>query len=618
MSTVRTRTALTAAAMTLVLAGCATQPEAPTAAPATPAGMPSTESARAQALFERAFDERLALEPEYAAQLGIELRQGDWNDVTEAGHRARRDLARRQLEELRAGIDPARLDPATRLSYDLIALDLERRIESWRWRNHRYVFNPMSGLQSSLPAFLINTHRVQDEQDALDYIARLEKVGPLLAAAIEGSERAGRRGVLAPRFVFPQVASNAGNVIRGRPFDEGPADSTLLADFAGKVAALKLPQERSEALLAAANRALLDSVGPGYRAVIAWAEAAARRATTDDGAWKLPHGEGYYAFLLRQHTTTGLDAEEIHRIGLAEVARIHDEMRAIMRQVGFAGDLPAFFEHLRTDDRFYYPDTAEGRAAYLADATRVIGAMRARLPELFRTLPRADITVKAVEPFREQTAGKAFYQRPSADGSRPGIYYANTHDMREMPRFEMEALAYHEGIPGHHMQAAIAGELESLPRFRRFGGYTAYSEGWGLYSERVPKEIGFYVDPYADFGRLTLELLRAVRLVVDTGLHAKRWTREQVIRYHLDNTPVREGAAVRATERYIVNPGQATAYTIGMLKIVELRARAAEALGPRFDVRDFHEVVLSSGSVPLTVLEAEVDRWIAATRRPAS
>jgi uncharacterized protein (DUF885 family) len=237
--------------------------------------------------------------------------------------------------------------------------------------------------------------------------------------------------------------------------------------------------------------------------------------------------------------------------------------------------------------------------------------MRERLSELFRTLPKAAMIVKAVEPFREKSAGKAFYQRPSQDGTRPGVYYANLYRMADMPKYEMEALAYHEGIPGHHMQLAIAGELEELPRFRRFGGFTAYSEGWGLYTERLPKELGFYADPYSDFGRLVMELIRAVRLVVDTGVHAKQWTREQVIDYHLANLPMTRDAATKATERYIVMPGQATAYTVGMLKILELRRNAEQAVGERFDIRDFHDVILRSGPLPLDLLEEQVAAWVA-------
>ncbi|OYW96878.1 MAG: hypothetical protein B7Z18_00325, partial [Alishewanella sp. 32-51-5] len=295
-----------------------------------------------------------------------------------------------------------------------------------------------------------------------------------------------------------------------------------------------------------------------------------------------------------------------------QVGRIHSEMRQIMQQVGFAGDLTEFFVFMREAPQFYYPDTEEGRAAYLAEATAVIDNMRTRLDELFLVKPKAEMIVKAVEPFREQTAGKAFYQRPSMDGSRPGVYYANLYRMSDMPKYQLEALAYHEGIPGHHMQLAIAQELEGIPKFRRFGGATAYIEGWGLYSELLPKEIGLYQDPYSDFGRLAMELWRAARLVVDTGIHAKKWSREQAIQYLVDNTPNPEGDAVKAIERYIVMPGQATAYMVGMIKMLELRELAKTELGERFDIREFHNVVLQNGAVPLDVLEQLVRDYIAA------
>ena len=445
-------------------------------------------------------------------------------------------------------------------------------------------------------------------------MSRLRGILARVATALERADRAEARGVLPPRWVFPQVIASARNVVTGHPFDDGPVDSTLLADYRKKVAALDLPQERKDALVASAERALLESVRPAYDAVIAWASAAEGRASLEDGVWKLPHGAAYYDHLLARYTTTVLDAEEIHQLGLREVARLHGEMRRVMQRVGFSGDLKAFFDYIRDDDRFYYPDTEEGRAAYLAEATRIIDAMRAKLPGLFRTLPKADVVVKAVEPFREASGRKAFYQRPTVDGSKPGTYYVNLYRMRDMPKTEMEALAYHEGIPGHHMQRAITLELDELPMFRKLGVYTAYTEGWALYSERLPKEVGFYQDPYSEFGRLTLELIRAVRLVVDTGLHARGWTREQVVQYHLDNTPLPEGSAVRATERYVVMPGQATAYMVGQLRIIELRQRAEDELGRKFDLRDFHDLVLHSGPVPLDVLERQVEEWIASLK----
>jgi len=568
--------------------------------------------AAANAFFERAFEERLLLEPTMATSLGLKTGADRWQDASEGGEAERLALSKRQVEELRA-IDPARLDDATRLSWQVFEAGEERRMARYPWRNHGYFFDK-DGAHASAPAFLINTHRIESEADAVTYIRRLEGIQPLFAQQLERSHAAAKQGIAPPKFVYPYVVEDAGNIVKGRPFDAGPEDSPLLADFRAKVGKLEIDDARRQALIGEAEKALLGSVKPAYESVIAWAREAEKTASTDDGVWRLPDGAAYYDYLLKNFTTTDLTAVQIHEIGLREVARIHDEMRVVMKRVGFEGDLSGFFDFMRTDAQFYYPDTAEGREAWLADANRHIAAMRAKLPELFVTLPKAEVVVKAVEPFREKSAGKAFYQRPSPDGSRPGVFYGNLYQMKEMPKYELEALTYHEAIPGHHMQNAIALEEGSLPRFRRSGYFTAYGEGWGLYSERLGKELGFYGDPWSEFGRLALELHRAVRLVVDTGLHSKRWTREQTIRYHVENSPTGEDAAIRATERYILNPGQATAYMIGMLKIVELRERAAAALGPRFDKREFHDLVLRTGSVPLTVLESEVQRWVDAQK----
>jgi uncharacterized protein (DUF885 family) len=570
-------------------------------------------NAKANAFFERVFDERIEASPEFAAQLGLRVRYGEWTPLTEEERRKSLERTQRQLAELTETIDPEQLSGQTRLSYDIFRRNAERSIAGYEWREHRYGLDQMNGLQSQLPAFMINTHQVKSLADAEAYIARLQGVKERFAQARELMSAAEANGALPPRFVFPYVISDARNVIRGAPFEEG-ADSPLWADFKAKVASLDVTPDVSASLLEQAEVALKESVLPAYQALIAHAEAAATRAGTDDGIWRTRDGARYYDFLLAGYTTTNMTAEQIHQLGLSEVERIQNEMRAIMQQVNFEGDLQEFFEWLRQEPRFYYPETAEGKQAYLTEAKRLIDGMQARLPELFRTLPKAPMVVKAVEPFREKSAGKAFYQRPSQDGTRPGVYYANLYRMADMPKYEMEALAYHEGIPGHHMQLAIAGELGDLPRFRRFGGFTAYSEGWGLYTERLPKELGFYADPYSDFGRLVMELIRAVRLVVDTGLHAKRWTREQVIDYHLANLPMTRDAATKATERYIVMPGQATAYTVGMLKIVALRRDAEQALGERFDIRDFHDVILRSGPLPLDLLEEQVASWVNSVR----
>ena len=357
--------------------------------------------------------------------------------------------------------------------------------------------------------------------------------------------------------------------------------------------------------------ALVANMGPAYERLKNEMLRQQAMASTDDGVWKLPDGDDFYAYRLRMMTTTDLSADEIHNIGLQEVARIHEAMRNIMDKVGFEGTLQEFFEFMRTSDQFYYPNTPEGKNRYLQEATQIIDTITERLGEVFNRLPKAKLEVRAVEPFREQSAGKAFYSRPAADGSRPGYYYANLYDMGRMPTYQMEALAYHEGNPGHHMQIAIAQELEGIPNFRKFGGITAYIEGWGLYSEYLPKEMGFYEDPYSDFGRLAMELWRAARLVVDTGLHSKRWTREDAINYLAENTPNPQGDLVNAIERYIVMPGQATAYMIGKIKILELREKAKSDMGDAFDIRDFHDVVLASGAVPLNILEERIDAYIA-------
>ncbi len=572
--------------------------------------MAGDPNAEANAYFAKAYEEFVASEPTMAASLGLRIRYGEWSDPSEAGNDERLARAERQLAGLRETVDREKLDRSTRLSYDVFVESLQRRIARHQWRNHNYRFDK-NGPQSSLPAFLINTHRVESVADAEAYIERLQGIAPYITESLARAEQSRQDGVLPPKFVFAYVIEDARNVTRGRPFDEGPADSPLFADVHAKFGKLDLTAEQREVLEARAELALLESVKPAFDAIVAWAEKAQLTATTDDGIWKLPDGEAYYNYLLSNFTTTNMTADEIHELGLREVARLHGQMREVMTRVGFKGDLQAFFQFMRTDPQFYYPDTPEGKSAYLAEATRVIDAMRERLPDLFVTLPKAQIEVRAVEAFREKSAGKAFYQGPTIDGARPGVYYANLYQMAEMPKYEMEALAYHEGIPGHHMQIAIAREQEALPQFRRFGGYTAYSEGWGLYSERLPKELGFYSDPYSEFGRLSMELLRAIRLVVDTGLHAKRWTRDQTIRYHVENSSMHEDAAAKATERYILSPGQATAYMVGMLKILELRQRANDALGEKFDVREFHDLVLRTGGVPLTVLESELMEWVA-------
>ncbi|WP_330130878.1 DUF885 domain-containing protein [Shewanella xiamenensis] len=572
-----------------------------------------SESEKANALFETIFMENIMASPIAQTYMGIKQDYDKWDDIGDEADA--RELARtkKQLAELNQ-LDASKLDPQTRLSLTLLTQNLNNDIKDYQWRYHNYPVNQMHGGHSMIASFLINQHQISDVSDAKAYISRLNGVPKRLNQLQQALEVRADKGIIAPKFVFGYVISDSQNIIKGAPFDKGE-DSALLADFRKKVNTLSISEAEKAQLIADAEKALVSQVEPAYKTLIAYIKTLEAKADTRDGVWKLPDGEAFYNNALARTTTTHMTADEIHQLGLAEVERIHNEMRAIMKKVNFNGTLQEFFTFMRDDPQFYYPNTAEGKAAYLADATKLIDNMRSRLDEVFKVKPKAAMIVKQVEAFREKSAGKAFYEQPAPDGSRPGSYYANLYDMKAMPKYQMEALAYHEGIPGHHMQIAISQELKDIPKFRKFGGYTAYIEGWGLYSESFPKEMGLYADPYSDFGRLAMELWRACRLVVDTGIHAKQWTREQGIAYYVDNTPNAKSDAKKMVERHIVMPSQATAYKVGMIKLLELRHKAEKQLADKFDIRDFHTLVLANGALPLDVLEEQVDQWIASVNK---
>lgn len=568
------------------------------------------ESKKVNDFFQSSFNRGIDNYPEFQTRLGIKKDYGKLNDNSPAA--AERDL-KINKQELQWLIDSVNVDALSKdvlLSYKLFKQNTENSISDYKYRLYNYPVNQMFGAQSGKPAFLINMHRIDDVEDAKAYISRLNGFNKYFSQLINNLKARETIGILPPKFVYDKVVQDSENILVGQPFDNSIKESTLLKDFMKKMNKLDIDEKAKSMLERQANEALLVSVKPAYEKLINFMKGQKRRANFDHGVWKFPDGETFFNNALKRTTTTDLTAEEIHKIGLDEVARIHGEMEAIKNQVQFEGTLQNFFQFMKTDKQFYYPADQKGKDAYLAKAVLLIDSMKTRLDEIFITKPKADIIVKAVESFREKSAGKAFYNRPAADGSRPGIYYANLYDMESMPTYQMEALAYHEGIPGHHMQLAIQQELEEVPMFRKFGGYTAYTEGWGLYSEFIPKEMGFYADPYSDFGRLAMELWRACRLVVDTGIHSKQWTREEGIKYYTDNTPNAELDVIKMVERHIVMPSQATAYKIGMLKILELRKKAKDALGDKFDIRDFHEVVISHGAIPLNILEDFIDEYI--------
>jgi len=591
-------------------------PPPPRSAPAVAAAAPvdpSAEDRRLLAFLDANFDEALRMSPQGMTGLGIRQDYDKLNDYTPAQQERQRALQEAQFARMKAQFDLTRLSPAGQLSYRLAEQQIENARRNWQWRDYGFPISTNGSPAGNLPTFLINQHRVDSVADAEAYISRLKEIERVMREISANVMDQADKGIVPPKFVFAPVRADARRIVSGAPFDNG-ADSTLLADFTKKVNALTAPPEVKQRLIADARSALTGPFKRGYDTFFQTLDKLEPRATGNNGAWSLPRGAQYYAHQLRNSTTTDMTADQIHELGLSEVARIQGDMEKIKDRVGFKGTLRQFFAHIKDGPQFKYPNTEAGRQQYLKDADAFIDQAMAKAPQYFHRLPKAPLEVRAVEKFRELTASVAFYNSPTPDGSRPGIYYVNLADMNQVLKPQIEGISYHEGAPGHHFQIARAIELEGVPKFRRFGGYTAYSEGWGLYAERLAKEMGFYQDPYSEFGHLSLELWRAVRLVTDTGLHSKRWSRERAVQYFQENSLLSERDIVKEVERYINNPGQATSYKVGQLKIVELRRKAERELGARFDIRDFHEVILGNGALPLNVLEEQVDAYIASKR----
>jgi uncharacterized protein (DUF885 family) len=585
--------------LTLLMFGCATT--------YTPEEI-AAESKKVNAYFEKDFQDTLNLYPTYQTYLGLKTNYGKLNNNTEAFREKMHERTKELLDGLKQ-FNRNALDETTRVSFDIYKRNLEREIEGYKYKYHWFPVNQMFGYHSGTPSFLINMHTIENEQQARDYISRMKEIKRVFDENMVTLKKQKELGINPPKFSLPKVIDDSKNIVTGRPFTK-KGDSPLLEDFKNKLKKIKIKSSTKKSLIKEAELALTEYVKPAYDELITYITDLEKSVTTNHGAWSLPDGEDFYNFRLKGSTTTDLTAAQIHEIGLSEVERIHNEMRTIIKRVGSKKSLQEFFEFMKTDKRFYYPDSQKGRKQYIKDTNRIVADMKKALPQMFKTFPKAELIVKPVEKYREKSAGLAFYQGPSMFGDRPGIYYVNMYKMDSVSNYQMEALAYHEAIPGHHMQNAIQTELTELPKFRRTAHFTAYGEGWGLYSEYLPKEYGFYQDPYSDFGRLAMELWRACRLVVDTGLHYKKWSREEAIKYLRDNSPNSDTEVRKAIERYIVMPGQATAYKIGMMKILELRENAKTKLGNKFDIRDFHDVILRNGSIPLDILEDQVARYI--------
>lgn len=615
----RVTRALGAALLGVVLAACDGGAPPPRGPPATaPAAQAEAETARLNEWLDARFEEQLDFTPVQKTFLGRKDDNDKIDDVSETALDAQLAWRRDTVEELRSTFDYAALTPEGKTSFDLWVYGLTESEAEARFRRRFYIFNQMDGPQADMPQVLLAVHAVDDAADMRAYVTRIGEIGRAIDQYRERAQLAAAEGVHAPRFAYEAVLEQSRALITGAPF-AGAGDSPIWADAQAKIDTLvadgKIDDDTAAELRGAARAALVERFAPAFERLAAWVQSDLPNSdAVATGVGKLPDGRAFYEERLAAHTTTALTADEIHALGLREVQRIHGEMDAIRRSVGFDGSLQEFFVFVRDDPRFRFQNTDEGREAYLDTARGYLDGMKQRLPEYFGLLPKADLVVKRVEPFREQPGAAQHYYPSTPDGSRPGVFYAHLVDMNAMPKTELESIAYHEGLPGHHMQIAIALELEGMPAFRTQKIFNAYVEGWGLYAERLAKEMGGYSDPYSDFGRLSGELWRAIRLVVDTGLHAKGWTEEQAVAYFKENSPIAEGQIRSEVRRYIVLPGQATSYKVGMLKIQELRAKAEAALGAGFDIRGFHDTVLGGGALPLSILERRVDEWIAERR----
>lgn len=567
--------------------------------------------------FNRAFIQYFWDKPEALTalgvleQIGINGHNAKWNDDSEAAADRDFDFLYGIMDTV-AEYDEDELTESEKLSVKVLREMLGNPEDDRKFRYHNYPVNQLYGLQNQIPRFLDTFHQVNSAEDAEHYISRLSGIDTKLEQNMEGLLIREELGIIPPTFVIDKSVDIMQQFV-GQPAEE----NVLYVSLKGKLdEAEEISDSERDAFLASAKTEIENVVYPAYKNYIDYFTALRAKSSDDAGAWKLPDGKAYYNYELRNNTTTEMTADEIHAIGLAEVQRIQSEMLEIFAAEGYEPDLgvKALFDQLATEERFYYPDTDEGRAQILEDYATIIDEIDEGVASAFNITPKAEIVVKRVPEFSEKTSAGAYYNRPSIDGSRPGIFYANLYDIKATPKYGMRTLAYHEGVPGHHFQIGIQQELQGIPEFRKQSGFTSYSEGWALYAERLAWEMGFQTDPYDNLGRLQAELFRAVRLVVDTGIHAQRWTREEAIDYMLTNTGMAESDVVAEIERYIVNPGQATAYKVGMMELLRLREEAREALGDQFNIRDFHDVVLKNGSLPLTALRELVMKYIEETQ----
>ncbi|MDJ0711894.1 MAG: DUF885 domain-containing protein [Woeseiaceae bacterium] len=556
-------------------------------------------TAEFRTLLEEHWEWTLASAPIMASTIGDRRHNRDWADMSLDAIEQRREDTRAFLRRVYA-IERSALDEADQLNHELFRRHLEDQVDEYRFNAHVLPFSQRGGVQNL--DSLADQIRLSTLQDYDDWLARLGKIDEVIDQTIALAEQGRKTGIVPPRVIMERIPDQIATQIV-----EIPADSPFFAPFA------TIPQAFSandrERLRSAATEVIEDTVIPAYRKLDRYFNNKYLPATRDSiGLSDLPDGSAWYENRARSFTTTRLSPDEIHRIGLDEVKRIRDEMMQIISEVGFEGSFQDFLEYLRTDPQFYFDNPNDLYKEYLATSKRI----EPELVKLFSRLPRMPYGVKPIPDSIAPDTTTAYYSRPAADGSRAGIYWVNLYRPEVRPKYEIEVLSVHEAMPGHHLQIALQQELGDIPEFRRFSGFTAFVEGWGLYSERLGYDLGLYQDPYSRFGQLTYDMWRAVRLVVDTGMHYKGWTRQQAIDFFKDNAAKTEHDIVNEIDRYILWPGQALAYKIGQLKILQLRERAEIELGDRFDVRAFHDELLGAGALPLDILERRMDKWTAA------
>jgi uncharacterized protein (DUF885 family) len=574
------------------------------------------EDRRLLEFFARSFTRERDDSPEFMTALGIKRRYGEWSDYSEAFVDKSNRATAADTAFMRDKIDRSRLSPQMRVSYDIFLFRNEQRLANYPFRYHNYEASHFGGPHQSIPNLLINQHRIDDTSDAEAFIARIHATPLMMQQVCEFMQASALRGITLPRFSYRLMIADAGKVLTGVPFP-GAGENEILAAFRKKLAKSSIPETQRTRLLDDASKALKTSMKPAYDRFIATATEIGRMATSDHGVGTLPDGKEFYDERIAAHTTLKLSAENIHALGLSEVARLSADMEVLKKRLGFRGNLRQFYQDLRTNPKYLYPSNSEGRAAYLERALHLQKKAEAALPAAFGTLPKAPVEVRRMEPFLESGQTIAFYNPSSPDGTRPGYVFYNLASMGTLPKWQMAALAFHEGLPGHHLQIAIAQETGTIPEFRKYTGFTAYVEGWALYTEYLAGEMGLYEDDLDVVGRITMELWRACRLVVDTGIHAYGWSRQKSVDYFLANTALTRDNIVREIDRYFVYPGQACAYQIGRNRMLELRESAKRSLGSRFDLRNYHDVVLQNGAVPLPVLQTIVEEWVRTTAEGA-